>query len=187
VTDFTDWKGSSGKWGDPQGLFGAIYSYPGSKGSKMNATVDTAAKNLHVTGSVAADDYGGAGLAFSVCAKVASFSQVQFTLAGSSPGCSLELQIKTFEQQPIDQTPAGSCHQDASAGCYNFPAAKQVAVPSAEATPVVIPLDNFSGWSQDLAAQVVGLQWQFTGTNVDRDAGSGCPIDVTITGIKFLP
>jgi hypothetical protein len=33
---------------------------------------------------------------------------------------------------------------------------------------------------------VVGIQWQFTGTNVDPDAGAGCPIDVTITGIKFL-
>ena len=187
VTDFTDWKGSSGKWGDPQGLFGAIYSYPGPKGSKMNATVDTAAKNLHVTGSVAAGDYGGAGLAFSVCATAASFSQVQFTLAGSSPGCSLELQIKTFEQQPIDQTPAGGCYQDASAGCYNFPVVKQVAVPSAEAESVVTPLDSVSGWSQAQAGQVVGLQWQFTGTNVDPDAGGGCPIDVTITDIKFLP
>ena len=37
------------------------------------------------------------------------------------------------------------------------------------------------------AAEVVGLQWQFTGTQLDPDASAGCPIDVTITGIKFLP
>jgi glucuronoarabinoxylan endo-1,4-beta-xylanase len=183
VTDFTDWKGSTGKWGDTQGLYGAIYAYPGTK---MTANVDTTAKNLHVKGSVAQGDYGGAGLAFSVCATVASFSQVQFTLAGDSPGCDLELQIKTFAQQPIDNPP-GICYQDASASCYQFPVAKQVAVPTHEAKDVVISLDKFSSWSPENAAQVVGIQWQWTGMNVDPDASDGCPIDVTITGIKFLP
>jgi hypothetical protein len=34
--------------------------------------------------------------------------------------------------------------------------------------------------------QVVGLQWQFTCTDVGPDAGAPCPIGVSITGIKFL-
>jgi glucuronoarabinoxylan endo-1,4-beta-xylanase len=188
VTDFTDWKGSTGKWGDPQGLYGAIYQYAGPKGSKMNpADVDTTAKALHITGSVTAGDYGGAGLAFYACTTVVSFSQVQFTLWGSSPGCDMELQIKTFDQHPIDQTPAGGCYQDASATCYNFPVKKQVAVPSADATTVTTPLDSFANWSPENAAQVVGMQWQFTGTQIDPDAGPGCPIDVRITDVKFLP
>jgi glucuronoarabinoxylan endo-1,4-beta-xylanase len=184
VTDFTDWKGSIGKWGDLQGLYGAIYAYAGPNGSTMSANVDTTNKDLHLTGAVAAGDYGGGGLAFYDCATVALFSQVEFTISGSAPGCDLELQIKTFDQQPTSQVPAGGCDLDAGS-CYNFPDATQVAVPTATAQTVMVPLSSFSNWSAANAGQVVGLQWQFTGTSVD--AGSTCPIDVAITGIQFLP
>ena len=51
---------------------------------------------------------------------------------------------------------------------------------------ITTPLADFTKWSAVNAAQVVGLQWQFTGTSVGPDAGAACPIDVTITGIKFL-
>lgn len=184
VTDFSDWKNP--KWGDT--LWGYMYSYQGSKGSTMNAGVDAAAKSFNLTGSVMAGDYGGAGLSFGVCATVTSFSQIQFTLSGSSPGCDLELQIKTFDQQPVTQSPAGGCLQDASAGCYNFPVKKRVAVPSPEAATVTASLSDFTNWSAANAGQVVGLQWQWTSNaELDPDAGKGCPIDVKITDIKFAP
>ena len=99
MTDFSDWKSS--KWGDTSGLWGYMYSYQGPSGSTMTVDADASAKRMHVTGSVMAGDYGGAGISFGVCATVASFSHVQFTLSGSSPGCDMELQIKTFDQQPI--------------------------------------------------------------------------------------
>jgi glucuronoarabinoxylan endo-1,4-beta-xylanase len=189
VTDFSDWKSS--KWGDASGLYGYMYSYKGPLASTMSASADASAKTMHVTGSVTTGDYGGAGLSFAVCTTVTSFSHVQFTVAGSWPGCDLELQIKTFEQQPITQNPAGGCYQDAAAGCYNFPVVKQVAVSSAEPTIMVVPLDSFSTWSPEKASQVVGVQWQFTSPTPDLDAGVAdagppCPIDMTITGIKFL-
>ena len=205
VTDFTDWKGSTGNWGDPNGLHGSIYAYHGPMGSAMNATVDssTSPPTFHITGSVTMGDYGGAGLGFLDCATVANYSQVQFTIAGSSPGCDLELQLKTFDQTPTSQNPPGGCDQDAGT-CYNYPVKKQVAVPSSDSMTVTAKLSDFSGWSSDsssgTAGQVVGLQWQFTGTNIpsaDSDAGDsdgsagdaavGCPIDVTVTSIKFLP
>ena len=110
VTDFSDWKGGSGRWGELLGLWGNIYSYKGPDGSTMSAAVENQA--LHVTGAVTANDYGGAGLSFQVCTTVASFTHVQFTLSGSSPGCDLELQIKTFDQQPKQQTPPGGCDQN---------------------------------------------------------------------------
>jgi len=198
VTDFTDWKGSSGNWGNNQGLYGTIYAYHGPMGSSMNATVDssTSPPTLHVTGSVTMGDYGGAGLGFLDCATVDAYSQIQFTITGTSPGCDLELQIKTFDQTPSSQNPPGGCDSDAGT-CYNYPVAKQVVVPSPDATTVMTPLSNVTSWSSDNAKQVVGLQWQFTGTNIpssdagDADAGAdaapaGCPIDVSITGIKFL-
>ena len=184
VTDFSDF--SNSKWGDPNGLSGYKYAYQGSK-SNMTVDIDASAKNMHVTGSVMAKDYGGVGLSFLSCATVTSFSKIQFTLAGSSPKCDMELQIKTFDQQPISQTPAGGCFQDASDGCYNFPVKKQVAVPSSDATDVVTSLSDITNWSDANAAQVVGLQWQWTGgPDLDPDSGVGCDIDVTITNIKFV-
>ncbi|HVT09920.1 MAG TPA: hypothetical protein VHO67_20800 [Polyangia bacterium] len=184
VTDFTDYSGATQKWGDPKGLYGTLYSYAGPK-STMGFKVD--GTKLHATGGVAAGDYAGIGVGFSVCANVTGFSQIQFDVAGSSPGCDLELQIKTYDQQPNNATPAGSCDPKAAAGCYNFPAIKQVAVPSATPATIVAPLSTASKWSSTNAAQVVGLQWQWTGTNVVGDAGATCPIDVTVTNIKFLP
>jgi glucuronoarabinoxylan endo-1,4-beta-xylanase len=183
VTDFSDWKSS--KWGNTSGLWGYMYSYKGPSGSTMSAGADADAKEMHVTGEVMAGDYGGAGLSFGVCTTVTSFAQVEFTLSGSSPGCDLELQIKTFDQQPLQQNPAGGCDQDTQS-CYNFPVAKKVAVPTDEPTTVVVQLSDVSNWSEENAAQVVGLQWQWTGNaDLDPDAGVGCPIDVTISDIRF--
>lgn len=185
VTDFSD--SQSTKWGDANALWGYMYSYQGSK-SSMNAVADASAKDLHVTGSVMSGDYGGSGISFEVCATVASFTKVQFTVSGSNPGCDMQLQIKTFDQQPVSNNPAGGCLQDASAGCYNFPVAKAVAVPTSDTQTITTSLSDFSSWSDTNAGQVVGMQWQWT-TNgdLDPDAGVGCPIDVTISNIKFLP
>ena len=219
VTDFTDWKPATGRWGDPLGLDGAIYPYAGPMGSTMSANVEASA--LRMRGSLAPGDYAGAGLAFLICTTVTSFTQIEFTLSGSSPGCDMELQIKTFDQHPRTQTPPGGCDPANPAGCYNFPVVKRVAVPTATPTKVVTPLSSFTNWSEANAAQVVGLQWQFTtsappeipdgGTDggVEADGGVGgdggagdsdgggasadggaqtpCPIDVSVTGIRFLP
>jgi hypothetical protein len=64
---------------------------------------------------------------------------------------------------------------------------KRVAVPSKDVQTVTTALSNATNWSDANAAQVVGMQWQFTGANVDPDASNGCPIDVIISDIKFLP
>ena len=197
VTDFTDYKASTGNWGSTTGLYGSIYAYHGPMGSSMSAVVDTTTHALHVTGAVTMGDYGGAGLGFLDCANTQAYSQIQFTISGSSPGCDLELQIKTFDQTPTSQNPPGGCDQDAGT-CYNYPVVKQVVVPTSDTMTVTTPLTSVSPWSSQLAGQVVGLQWQFTGTNIPAsdagdgdggasDAAAGCPIDVSISGIKFLP
>ena len=90
---------------------------------------------MHATGAVTANDYGGTGLSFQVCTTVASFTHVQFTLSGSAPGCDWSCRIKTFDQQPKQQTPPGGCDQNFES-CYNFPVKKQVAVPTAEPTVI---------------------------------------------------
>ena len=138
------------------------------------------------TGSVVASGYGGVGISFYVCATVTSFTQVQFTIQGSWPGCDLELQIKTWDQSLSTATPPGGGDLSITS-CYGFPVAKKVATASSSATDILLPLGNFSNWSAGNAGQVVGMQWQWTGANVDPDAAAGCPIDATFTSIKFLP
>ena len=129
-------------------------------------------------GAVTGNDYGGTGLGFQVCTTIASFTHVQFTLSGSSPGCDMELQIKTFDEQPKQQTPPGGCDQNAAVATTSRQEAGRGA--HGGATVITVPLADFTKWSAANAAQVVGLQWQFTGTNVAADAS--CPIDVRITG-----
>jgi hypothetical protein len=110
------------------------------------------------------------------------------------------MQIKTFDETPTSQNPPGGC---TATSCYNYPVVLQVASPSATPTTVTVPLASFSNWSPTLAAQVVGVQWQWTSTPPDAstdpdaatdastdqamDAGAGCPIDATVTNIAFLP
>jgi glucuronoarabinoxylan endo-1,4-beta-xylanase len=191
VTDFSDWNNTTGKWGSTQGLYGAIYGYAGPSGnaSTMSASVDATNKVLQAVGSVASNGYGGVGLSYCACSTVASFSQVQFTVSGSWPGCDLQMQIKTFDQTPTGQSPMGGC--DASS-CYNYPVVLQVAAPSSTPMTITTPLSSFSNWTPEIAAEVVGLQWQWTYSGTDiADSGvdfsAGCPINASITDIKFLP
>jgi hypothetical protein len=186
VTDFSDYSTNTGKWGSSSNLYGSFYKYAATN-SSLTASFDSTAKALHATGSVVAGEYAGIGLSFEVCATVAAFKQVQFSISGSIGVCDLELQIKTFDQQPTTDTPAGGC--DKSAGsCYGFPSYKQIVVPSSSSTDVTKALADFSGWSDANAKQVVGLQWQVTGSSkLDGDAGQSCALDFSVTNIKFLP
>ncbi len=193
VTDFSDWNTGTGKWGNMHGLYGSIYGYAGPSGSPsmMKASVDAANKDLHGIGSVSSGGYAGIGLSYCSCSTVASFSQIQFTVSGSWPGCELQLQVKTFDQTPTSQTPAGGC---AGSSCYNYPAASMFASASSlSPTTVTLPFIRFASWSSADAAQVVGLQWQWTYTGPGTPDGGtdaslpACPIDATITDITFLP
>jgi O-glycosyl hydrolase len=160
VTDFSDWNTGTGKWGNMQSLYGAIYGYGGpTSASKISASVDSANKDLHGVGQVANGGYGGIGLSYCACSTVTAFTQVSFTVAGSWPGCDMQMQIKTFDQTPTGQTPMGGC---SAATCYDYPVVLKVAPPSSAPMTVTVPLSSFSKWSATNAAQVVGLQWQWT-------------------------
>jgi hypothetical protein len=194
VTDFTDWSTTTGHWGSMSGLYGSIYPYagPSGSGSNMNVSVDTTGKDLHAQGNVTSGAYGGIGLAYCSCTTVAEFTQVQFTVGGSWPGCDLQLQIKTFDQTPTSNNPPGGCNSSTTS-CYNYPAALTVAFPSATPQTVTVKLSDVNNWTATTAAEVIGLQWQWTysGSNIPADAGfdasAGCPIDATVTNVKFLP
>jgi hypothetical protein len=184
VTDFSDYNEATGHWGKSSGIFGSIYSYAGTSATMNAAKVEGTPKGLHLAGSVPANSYAGGGLTFLACATVASFTQIQFSVYGNTANCAVELQVQTFDQRPTDQTPPGGC----ASNCFNFPVLKQIidlstAVAASSPKTVVKSLSSFSNWSSTNAAEVVGLQWQFT-----RASSSGtCTADVTVTEAKFLP
>jgi hypothetical protein len=181
VTDFSEFDTTTGKWGSTSGLYGATFSY-----GALAATVDTFNKNLHVTGTLASGGYSGAGLSFNVCATVATFKSISFTIAGSAPGCDIELQLQTFDQRPTTQDPPGGC--DPAGSCYGFPSKGKIAIPSLTPVTVTTLLSDLSKWTPAAAAQIVAIQFQFTVPQVaDGGTAISCAVDVTIDDVKFLP
>src|SRR5207237_1554314 len=110
----------------------------------MSVSVDSTKYVRYEIATVAVGGYWGIGLSYGSCSTVASFSQVQFTVSGSWPGCDLQMQIKTFDQTPTGQSPMGGC--DASS-CYNYPVVLQVAAPSSTPVTITTPLSSFSNWT----------------------------------------
>ena len=184
VTNFTDWNATTAKWGSGA-LTGNVYQYAGGSASMNTATVAGSPAGLHLTGSVPASAYGGGGLTFFSCVTVASFTSIAFDVYGSAAGCNVQLQIQTYDQRPVDQTPPGGCKADGGSSCFGFPVKSQVVdLSSAVASPgktVSTTLASFTNWSASTAGQVVGLQWQFTST------GGTCTPNATFTNVKFLP
>jgi hypothetical protein len=187
VTDFASWNASTAEWGAPAGLHGKIFEYAGGNATINTATVEGSPVGLHLTGSMPSQGFAGGGLLFLVCATLTSFNQVQFDIYGGAPGCSLEMQIQTYDQRTTDMVPPGTCDAAAGATCMRFPTAKNITdISNGIGSPrsVTVPVSSFAGWSAVNAAQVVALQWQLTGTNITSGASS---IDVTITNIRFQP
>lgn len=189
VTDFSDYNTTTGTWGNTSGLCGTIFS-----DGALTATVDTTHGNLHITGTLPVGSFGNFGLSFNVCATVATFSSISFTLAGSAPGCGFGLEIQTYDQLPTTNNPPGGCVTGPA--CERFPGKFHVATPST--TPTVVTT-NFGSlmanpWSAADAAQVVGIQFQFENAMLPMpppgaDGGTliSCSVDVTIDDVKFVP
>jgi hypothetical protein len=183
ITDFTNWDATAGLW-RTDGFSGNIYRY-GSSSATTTAKVEGTPAGLHVSGSIPSGGYGGGGLTFLSCLNVTSFTKIAFDAYGSAAGCSIELQLQTYDQRPAEQTPPGACKSDGGSSCYRFPAKSQIVSPSnlvaAPGKTVTETLSNFTNWSATAGGQIVGMQWQFS------PSGGTCTPDVTFTNIKFLP
>jgi len=190
LVDFSpqEWSNSSGKWCDESGYHGSIYSYKNAAQfpSDVNMQRVDADEAFHLVLGVSGGQYGGGGLAFEGgCMDLSAFSGIKFTAAiasGSQANCPLQLQLPTFDQRPMNQSPPGGC--DSAAGsCFNYPTA--TALPSlssdpANPTQVVLPFTSFSRIDGALT-QVVGLQWQVNAT------GGACTVEFVFDNIDFIP
>lgn len=186
ITDFTmdaGWCTSSGKWGTVGNLVGGVFAYngPGRLDPLVPVTASVADGKLHLKGDVAGGDYAGGGLAFDACVNAPTkYSGVRFTLGGDIGACSLVFQLQTYSQQAVVNR--GGCDLAAGASCYQFP--KTSASVGSTNTIMWSQLEN-SGMPATpaaLAAEMVGLQFQFEGTG-----GTCMNVDLTIDDVQFVP
>ena len=192
MADFSapEWNSSTGKWCDPDGLRGSIFSYAGASPSTGAAAVDTTAQNLKLNLTVGvAQGYAGGGLTFDSCVNASTFSSVSFTAsitAGSMTGCSWQVQLQTQDQRPSNATnpTGGTCNPDAGASCYRYPTAALTA-PTATATTFTEGFTLFNNPSNSAIStptQITGIQWQVNSAN----GGAGtCTVEIRIDNVKF--
>jgi hypothetical protein len=185
ITDFTmnaGWCTTSGKWGTVGNLVGGLFAYngPGRVDPLVPITSSVVGGTMHLKGDVAGGDYGGGGLAFDACVNTAKYSGVRFTLGGEVAACSVVFQLQTFSQQAV--TNRGGCDLAAGASCYQFP--KIAATVGATNTIMWSQLENsgMPATGAALAAEIVGLQFQFEGTG-----GTCMNVDLTIDDVQFVP
>ncbi len=202
VTDFSamQWSASLGKYCDSSGLRGSPFGFVGVSTSDAGQTlggmaaVDTTARNLKLTLGVAPGSYAGAGISFESCVDASAFNAFQFSASitsGSLDGCVWQVQLQTQEERPTTQTsPSGGTCDATAMTCYSFPAAINLAAPTATPTTVTVPFADFTlNTSATMAKQVVGIQWQANSAPpVDPDGGAqlGCNVEIRIDDIKFV-
>jgi len=188
LTDFSDWDAPNGKWGMIGNLRGSKFGYMGAmSGSAVTATVDTTAMNLVLAGAVVTSDYAGGGMSFDSCVNTSQYTGIQFTLGGDVSGCDLFFQVQTSEQQA---STGGACVKAADGtGCYSFPKKQLTFAPG----PVTVMFSDLSGGKPTdpaaIAAEIVGLQWQFQSPGNVPDGGTqaGCPaVNMTIDDVSFV-
>lgn len=203
VTDFSamQWSGTLGKYCDSSGLRGSPFGFTGVMTGDAGqvyagmASVDTAARNLKLSFSVAPGSYAGGGISFDSCVNASSYNALQFTastMSGSLDGCVWQVQLQTQDQRPTTQTSptGGTCDNSTAGNCYRFPAAINLAAPGATPMTVTVPFASFAQNAETtMAKQVVGIQWQANSAPpVDRDGGSQlpCTVEIRIDDIKFV-
>ena len=156
------------------------------------AAVDTVARNLKLTLGVAPGAFAGGGISFESCVDATSFNALQFSAsitAGSLDGCVWQVQLQTQEQRPTTQMSptGGTC--PAGGSCYSFPAAINLATPTASATTIIVPFADFTQHPSviPMATQLVGIQWQVnSGAAPDGGSQAACNVELRIDDIKFI-
>jgi hypothetical protein len=200
VTAFepNEWVPMDGKYCNTTGLRGSVFSYSGPTVDGVNISsnshgVDATAGNFRLTLMAGSTGYAGGGLAFDSCVNASSFNAIRFSAwmtTGDQMNCTFKIQLQTFEQRPLTQSPPGGC--DLAAGsCYGFPASPSMTLTTTPQT-FTFPFSMLTTSATHASAfqgQIVALQWQLeSGAPLDPDGGAqtACSIEVRIDDVNFL-
>ena len=199
VTTFSpdEWSPTDGKYCNASGLRGSVFSYSGPTvdGGNISSNshgVDAAAGNFRLSLMAGPGGYAGGGISFDSCVNAAAFNALSFSAwvaSGDITGCNFKVQLQTFEQRPMSQSPPGLC--DSAAGsCYGFPASPNLTLTTTP-TPITVPFAQFTTnatHANPAPGQVVGLQWQLESGAAAEDGGiqPACTVEIRIDDIKFV-
>ncbi|MES1206373.1 MAG: hypothetical protein ABUS79_10590 [Pseudomonadota bacterium] len=170
------------------------YAAPGQTAPKGAATTD--GTGLHIQGAfvppiTGATNYMGFGLYYASadCLDAASYTGVQFELAGSLGGCYLALGANfTGDAFRGDDPGRGGC-MGSDSTCYG-PSADVTAQAAGGADAGVVVKVPFATLSAGMPigtldpSTIVTLQWQLSASTLGTDAG-GCSADFTVKNVAF--
>ena len=173
ITDFSDAvadPNTAGSFRIGTPAIGGTYAYGGA----MTALASGA---LHVTGTIAAGTYAGAGIYFDNCTNAASYTGVQFTLTGSLGTCDMfkfganfpETDVMTAGGHGICPATATTCYGPGSPYTATTTMVTFASMSGGGAVPTV---------TSDEQTRLTGVGWGFHATD-------SCTVDFTIDNVKF--
>jgi hypothetical protein len=188
VTDFSpaSFNGNRGQSGGDPNLTFFTYSYrdpdapDGNSSDKVENGAFTFAGDVVSPGS--APSYGGGGMHFDSCVNTTTYTGVQYTLTGSSGGCTVYFDLQTYSQQALRER--GGC----ASYCYHFP--RKAVVPGA--TPITVRFSELEGTgipasAAAMASEIMGMRWQLELAPGEVDAGhNDCSFSLTVDDVKFV-
>ncbi len=176
INDFSSWSG--GNWTGAEPLSGGTFYYDGDGDDSVQALSIAVTDEIATVSGQVDGGYAGFGFWFGPCIDASSSSGISFEISGDLDGATLEFQIQTTENYPIDETnKKGSCDggwSDCGSNSYSIqfegPDAAVIEVPWSELTGGR-PVPTTDG------SAILGLQWQVN--------CSGCTPEFTLDDVQF--
>jgi hypothetical protein len=181
ITEFAaaDFDGNKGKWSGDRELTLFVYDYHDPNSSSSNK-LD--AESFNFSGQVvpgAEESYAGGGMHFdSGCVNTTRYRGIQYTLTGTSSGCSIYFNLQTYSQQALNEK--GGC----ASFCYHFP---NVEV-TPRSTPITVLFSDLDGTgipssAAAMASEIMGIRWQL---ELAPGQGDACSFSLTVDDVKFV-
>ena len=174
-----------GRWGGAENLTLFVYDYhdPDSPDSSSSRSLD--GEVFTFSGQVVPSSgasYAGGGMHFDSCLNTTTYRGVQFTLTGTSGGCTVYFDLETYAQQPLNER--GGC----ASYCYQFP--RVVVTP--RSAPITLLFSQLEGTgipssAAAMAREIMGMRWQLESASGQGDAGQAdCTFSLTVDDVKLV-
>ena len=192
ITDFMSLDGGGLPGGFDGGLGGSmVFAYPnGSITAPTFSTADGALQIMENNAQTSTPQYVGIALVFAGCIDAAAFTGVQFSIAGSFSGCTMQFATGDVEHQ--DPT-TGSRYATGPTGAY--PAQSTLTAAEVTSTPQTLMMpftgSTLSGNPQTPLdpKKLILVLWQFTipakSTATSDGAPPACVADITVDNVAF--
>ena len=188
ITDFSasSFNGNKGRWAGDADLTFFTYSYhdpnasDSSNSDKVEGGVFTISGQVVVPGSDLS--YAGGGMHFDSCVDTTTYRGVQYTLTGTTGGCTLYFDLQTYSQQAIHER--GGC----ASYCYQFP--RTVVTPGS--TPITVLFSDLEGTgipssAAAMASEIMGMRWQVELAPGRDDGGqTSCTFNLSVDDLRFV-